>query len=117
MKRKEIVVVAAVIVILIAVIAILSRGSDQTIEESEASQQITQAQAEQVALDTNYDWVLKLNPFGRAELYDSVLENDYWKVRIRNYERLEDKKGFLIVYNIDLSTGIVLEEPFRKELE
>ena len=118
MENKSLVIVVAVAVIIIAIIAVLSMVSlDQTLKENETSQQkISQEQAEQLALDANYDWVLELNSLGRHELWDSNLQETIWVIRVRNYQRPEDQIGYLLLYRVNAFTGEVEINPVREEI-
>lgn len=121
-KKITLIVIAAVVVIsLIAVFSFMSL--DKTLDENNQQQtgpiitpELTQEQAEQAALDANYDWVLELNSLGRAEVYDANLEGNTWKVRVRNYQRPEDQKGYLLVYSVDLYSGAVDNRTTRQEV-
>lgn len=120
MENKNIVVIVAIAVVLIVAIAVFSFISlDQTIEDNEeesAPQLLTQQEAIQLALDANYDWVLELNALGRAEADTAVLEGNTWVVKIKNYQRPEDQKGFLIVYRVDALAGEVSNKTTREEV-
>lgn len=121
-KNKQITFIVIAAVVLVALIAIFSFVSlDKTMDENEqtgpiVTPKITQSQAEQAALDANYDWVLELNSLGRAEVYSAAIEGNLWKVKVRNYQRPEDQKGFLIVYDVDLYSAEVDNNTKREEV-
>ncbi len=122
MKNKNYFVLGGILIILIILaVFLLFNPLENSNPNIPFNTNLNKAEAEQLALDTNQDWVVDLQPDYNVEVVETTFSQGIWNVDLKLWIEkttapLSDQKGFILEYKVNDSSGEVQKNPVRVDL-
>lgn len=115
--------ISIIVVIILAIILFFVFYPSQSLEDEldMIQSNLGKAEAEQLAINANQDWVVDLQPYYSVEVVNTTLEQGMWTVSLKLWTdeettNMRDKIGYILDYKVEDATGEVMKNPKRTDL-